>query len=368
MDQSRYKLKKMPRYPELDGWRGLSILFVMAGHLLPLGPKVLDLNATTAALGMVLFFTLSGFLITATLIYKPNVRDFLIRRVLRIVPLAWLFMIVVLLLIKAPASYLAAQLFFYSNLPPFRLTNETSALWSLCVEMQFYFGVALIFALFRRRGLYLLPVICVAVTLIRIFTHTQISIVTYKRVDEILAGATLALVYEGFFGPKPRALLARCSPYLLFPVLYLSCHQASGPLNYLRPYLASALVGATLLRPDTSFSVELRKNWLAYLATISYALYIFHGLTNVGFLGSGTKAMKYAKRVPGVILVFAMAHISTNYYEAYWIGLGRRLTGSSGSRKPPDTAPVSADQEAAITPVIACEPAAMGAEFPQGEN
>jgi len=329
----------MPRYPELDGWRGLSILFVIAGHLFPLGPKVLDLNATTAALGMVLFFTLSGFLITATLIYKPNVRNFLIRRILRIVPLACLFTIVVLLSIRAPLSYLVAQLFFYSNLPPFWLTNYTGHLWSLCVEMQFYLTVAVIFALFRRRGLYLLPVLCVTVTFIRIFTHTTISIVTYKRVDEILAGATLALVYENMFGPKPRALLARVNPYLLFPVLYLSCLGATGPLNYLRPYLASAVVGATLLRPDMSLSAGLRQKWLAYLASISYALYVFHPGMSFGFLGSGTKVVKYAKRVPGFILILVMAHLSTKYYEAYWINLGRRMTGDSGSRKPPSAPP-----------------------------
>jgi peptidoglycan/LPS O-acetylase OafA/YrhL len=340
--------RKMPRYPELDGWRGLSILFVMAGHLLPLGPQVLDLNAATAALGMVLFFTLSGFLITATLIYRPSVRDFLIRRIMRIVPLAWLFSLVVLLSIRAPLSYLPAQLFFYSNLPPFRFTLETAHLWSLCVEMQFYLTVAVIFALFRRRGLYLLPVLCVTVTLIRIFTHTTISIVTYKRVDEILAGATLALIYENMFGRKPRSLLARVNPYFLLPVLYLSCLDASGPLNYLRPYLASALVGSTLLRPDMSLSAGLRKRWLAYLANISYALYVLHPISHFGFMESGTKVMKYMKRIPSVTLVFVMAHLSTKYYEAYWINLGRRLTGDSGSRRPPSPPSVPKHENVAL--------------------
>ncbi|MGB1648440.1 MAG: acyltransferase family protein [Cycloclasticus sp.] len=45
----------------LDGWRGLSILFVLATHLLPMGPKVLRLNETSGPIGMALFFTLSGF-------------------------------------------------------------------------------------------------------------------------------------------------------------------------------------------------------------------------------------------------------------------------------------------------------------------
>ena len=54
----------MNRFQSLDGWRGLSILFVLAGHLLPLGPKSWQMNSSVAAAGMAVFFILSGFLIT----------------------------------------------------------------------------------------------------------------------------------------------------------------------------------------------------------------------------------------------------------------------------------------------------------------
>ncbi|RZA12642.1 MAG: acyltransferase, partial [Proteobacteria bacterium] len=59
--------KPVNRLEILDGWRGLSILFVMASHMLPLGPKVWELNVAAGSIGMSLFFTLSGFLITSTL-------------------------------------------------------------------------------------------------------------------------------------------------------------------------------------------------------------------------------------------------------------------------------------------------------------
>src|SRR5262245_33415169 len=55
--------QKSTRIPILDGWRAMSILLVLGSHLLPLGPKVLELNFTAGAAGMALFFTLSGFLI-----------------------------------------------------------------------------------------------------------------------------------------------------------------------------------------------------------------------------------------------------------------------------------------------------------------
>src|SRR5579863_1083369 len=85
------------RLPVLDGWRGISILCVLAGHLLPLGFKRLQLNATIATTGMTLFFVLSGFLIVSMLVRNDNVASFLIRRVCRILPLAWGYLIGVLI-------------------------------------------------------------------------------------------------------------------------------------------------------------------------------------------------------------------------------------------------------------------------------
>jgi len=72
------------RLSVLDGWRGISIGLVMAAHLLPLGPKFMQLNHVAGVLGMVIFFILSGFLITRLLLSQPPIAHFLIRRFFRI--------------------------------------------------------------------------------------------------------------------------------------------------------------------------------------------------------------------------------------------------------------------------------------------
>jgi peptidoglycan/LPS O-acetylase OafA/YrhL len=101
----------------LDGWRGLSILLVLATHLLPLGSKELNKNDTTGSLGMCLFFTLSGFLITNFLIHKPNVYDFLIRLFFRIIPLAWLYLTIALPILGPGKERMSAHLakFYYEK-------------------------------------------------------------------------------------------------------------------------------------------------------------------------------------------------------------------------------------------------------------
>ncbi len=182
------------RLSVLDGWRGISILAVLAGHLLPIGPKSLQLNATTATLGMVVFFTLSGFLITRFLMKNDDIRVFLVRQFCRVLPLAWLFMAIALTFFPSSNSTLASHFLFYANLPPISLTPVTAHLWSLCAEMQFYICIAVMVLLGGRHALYLLPLLCLTITLYRAWHGVHISIVTYFRIDEILQVA-LSLSY-----------------------------------------------------------------------------------------------------------------------------------------------------------------------------
>jgi peptidoglycan/LPS O-acetylase OafA/YrhL len=316
-------LAGMPRFMALDGWRGISILLVLAGHLFPLGPKYLNMNECIAALGMAIFFTLSGFLITTTLLYRPSVAEFLIRRLCRIVPLVWLFTLVALTLAKVSFHYYIAQMLFFSNLPPFWLTDYTGHLWSLCVEMQFYVAIALTFLAFGRRGLWSIPFFCLLVTAHRIQEHELVSIVTSVRVDEILAGGTLALICNTDGLPWIRKFLGRVNPFALLILAVAASNTLSGQICYLRPYVVAGMVGTTLFHEGRTAHF-LKVKWLAYIAAISYALYILHPIVEWGWLGSGTKFVKYAKRIPELVAVFGLAHLSTFYFEDFWIRKGKQ--------------------------------------------
>lgn len=311
---------KHGRFPVLDGWRAISILLVMGGHLFPLGPKALNVNEAVAALGMAIFFTLSGFLITTTLINRPSVTEFLIRRLCRIVPLAWAFTVVALWLARAPGADYAAQLLFYSNMPPFWLTTHTGHLWSLCVEMQFYMAIAAVVGIFGRRGLWAIPVVCVAVTAHRIQQHELLSIVTSVRVDEILSGGTLALICATPKLESLRRFIALANPFALLVIALFAANTLCGPLDYLRPYLVSCMVGSTIFR-DRRTTEFLKARPMAYIAEISYALYIFHPVAM--WLEPGSKLVKYALRIPELVAVFGLAHLSTFHFEAFWIRKGK---------------------------------------------
>lgn len=317
----------------LDGWRGISILLVLATHLLPLGPRSWHVNETAGPMGMALFFTLSGFLITRFLLTHASIPDFLIRRLFRIVPLAWLALAVALPYSGTAAADYLPNFLFYANLPPQHLTDIASHFWSLCVEMQFYMAIAIVVAVLGRRGLYLLPVVCLAVTLHRVAMGALVDIVTWRRIDEILAGGILALIHAGKFGDRPRKLVAGLNAYIILALLALASHPLTGFANYFRPYLAAALVGTTLLNPPARLLAVLHSRALGYIATISYALYVIHHLFMFTWLLEGERWVRYLKRPLLFLLTFALAHVSTFYFEHWWIQQGKKLSDKLKRRK-----------------------------------
>jgi len=325
--QSTMNVAPLKHLPLLDGWRALSITLVLVGHLLPVGPSSWALNAPTAATGMVMFFTLSGFLITRFLIEDGDIRRFLVRRLLRIVPLGWLGMLLAFVVAgEASLAEITANLFFYANLPPFFLVGPGSHFWSLCLEVQFYLSIALLVAIGGRRALFAIPLACVAITCARIFWNEPMSIVSWFRADEILAGATLALVYEGWFGDRTRKFVSHFNVFLLAPLLFASADLRTGLLPFFRPYISALMIGASLYNAPLWLRQICQWRVVTYIAQTSYALYVFHGIFVSTWLGSGDTLIKYIKRPFLFAATLICAHFSTFRYERYWNKLAKRMT------------------------------------------
>jgi peptidoglycan/LPS O-acetylase OafA/YrhL len=313
------------RFAVLDGWRALSITLVLLGHLFPMGPKAWALNGAVATTGMAIFFALSGFLVTTILLRDADVVSFLIRRIFRIVPLAWTGAFTLAILYPAEAWKLPYNLLFIANLPPQSLFAGGMHLWSLGVEVHFYLFVALLVLVARQRALLMLPVLCVAITVLRIQHGAINSPITWMRGDEILAGATLALVHTRlgpavWHGRLPWALVL-----LLLMLLAASADERTGGLNYARGYLATAAVGVSMHARSRMVQRLLATPLVRYVADVSYALYVFHGILSGTWLGAGATLEKYAKRPLLLGLTFLLAHLSTNHFERPLLAFGKRL-------------------------------------------
>lgn len=317
---------------ELDGVRAASILLILATHLLPVGPSSWALNAMTGLMGMSLFFCLSGFLITRFLYVSLTFQTFMTRRIARIAPLLLLYGFLVAGLLMQRWDSFAGIVLLYFNYDDALIVKGLSHLWSICVEFHFYIAVALVILLLGRWGFWLVPVAAAIVLYLRIDAGAHANIRTHLRVDEILSGSLLALFWLHRTHPLAQPVLRiwRRAFWILLPLWLLSSHEIGGALNYLRPYLAMGIVGAILFMPEGVIRQLCRTGVLAYIAKISYALYIWHPMAALGWLNEGDRWTLYLiKRPITFALSFALAHLSTETLEKYFVSLARGTkTGS----------------------------------------
>ncbi len=159
----------MKRVPGLDGLRAVSILLVLCGHLDgTLGfynnPAFWNHIGDIANLGVRVFFVISGYIITLLLLRETektgtiSLKQFYIRRTLRIFPASYFFILVIALAYRFgvfnlhPGDLLHA-ITYTTNYFPDR-SWWVGHLWSLSVEEQFYLlWPAMLLLLGTRKGM-----------------------------------------------------------------------------------------------------------------------------------------------------------------------------------------------------------------------
>lgn len=315
----------------LDGVRAASILFVLAAHTLPLGFPQWKLNEVAGRCGMALFFCLSGFLITTILYRNPDPIAFLIKRLFRIVPAVYLYLVIIFVLFDLPLEGLLINFLFLQNyLVDYQSLGPLSHLWSLAVEVHFYLAIGLLAALFGRRALWLIPPAALVITGLRIDGGVVSNINTHLRADEILAGGCLALL-SLHRGERLRAMLDHKKGVwvlaaVVFGLFLASGHKGAGWLVYVRPYLAAALVGLLLHSRIGIIHSVLESHAARHIANISYALYIYHPLMIWGWFNSGNLAERYLfKRPISYVMTWVAAYLSTRFWEKPWQSAARRI-------------------------------------------
>jgi peptidoglycan/LPS O-acetylase OafA/YrhL len=150
------------RVPTLDGLRALSILLVLLGHMSGTHNfATVPLFGVYANFGVRVFFIISGFLITSLLLKEVaktgriSLKDFYTRRVLRIFPAFYTFLLVVCVLSAGAVIQLRPHdlLFAFTYLMNFHFDHSWNVghLWSLAVEEQFYLLWPAVVAFCSRR-------------------------------------------------------------------------------------------------------------------------------------------------------------------------------------------------------------------------
>jgi peptidoglycan/LPS O-acetylase OafA/YrhL len=293
-----------PYMPELDSLRGVAILLVLFFHgmapvknapLSHAGNVILSVSQKGWS-GVNLFFVLSGFLITGILADNRDRQDyyrrFYIRRALRILPV--LYAILLLLLVGGWIQWrflLLSMLFLANTAPLLGVPLQYGPLWSLAVEEHFYIVWPTLIRRLSSRSLILIALIIFALTpLCREIAFARardarnfVSLYTWFNLDGLALGALLAIwLRDESFRRKylsRTALLLLGSGIALFVGIWKYPSTATA-LAATAANLASAgvLSGALLLGAGRS-KVLVDSPLLKFFGFISYGLYLVHLLT-----------------------------------------------------------------------------------------
>jgi peptidoglycan/LPS O-acetylase OafA/YrhL len=242
--------------------------------------------SATAYHGVTVFFVLSGYLITSKLLEGPiNFKRFYLRRFFRLMPAAWVFLIVVLLfsqLTGLPFTSIAevkACVFFYRNY--LGMMGVAGHFWSLSVEEQFYLAwpVTLLLA-GRHRCQWIALVGAVGCAAFRSLFWTRFAPnfpagPTMLHGDGLLVGCLMAIL---FTNPSLRPHLVRWSRFCAIPALctLLTCMYMQRPqLLLVEQFSIACLIASTTFHSASFFLRPFSFRPLTWLGTVSYSVYIW---------------------------------------------------------------------------------------------
>lgn len=293
------------RLPGLDGLRAVAILMVLCSHVLGAhGVPALPLPSGLhlGELGVRVFFVLSGYLITTLLLREMaargriSLRGFFARRVHRIFPAFYVFLLVVLALSAERIIDLRPGDALHAVTYTMNYHRERAwwlgHLWSLSVEEQFYLFWPVILALVGvRRGLLVAAAAVAAAPFIRVGTwvfwpeaRAGIGEVFPTVFDALAVGCLLAGLGDRL-GRSPRYLAALRSPlFALVPLLGLAISivpRVSFDLA-LGQSLVNVAIALTIDRcvrcPEGFTGRVLAGPVLVWIGNMSYSLYLWQQL------------------------------------------------------------------------------------------
>jgi peptidoglycan/LPS O-acetylase OafA/YrhL len=291
--------------PALDGLRAVAVFLVIFGHF--------GFEMVPAMQGVMIFFVLSGFLIT-WLLLKENERSgtvslagFYKRRTLRIFPAFYAYwLLLVLMLVVTGRAVLWPQawsaLLYTSNYytaingDP---NNGLSHTWSLAIEEQFYLLWPCVFLLLRsnlRRMTIFLVGLIGAVWIHRAVLslgfhvdQAYIFAALDTRIDGLMVGCLLAVLLKRqalaslWRGVTANALLPLATIALLAGSIYAGnvySYKYQDVFGFaIEPVLVAILVVQMISLSSTALWKWTEWRAVKYLGRISYSLYLYQQLT-----------------------------------------------------------------------------------------
>jgi peptidoglycan/LPS O-acetylase OafA/YrhL len=341
-----------------DGIRAVSILMVLITHLgvLSLLPNTTWYEYRFSALvsgttGVTIFFTISGFLITQILLNeynlkgKINLKNFFLKRILRLLPPYLLLLTTIFILIQfnyLEKNYgsLVFSFFYLMNFAPDKYYMvELGHTWSLAVEEQFYLIWPFVIQLFKKGQIFIFTTSIILVSIIAVcffepfvleFRSTSFSFSNPSRwlipaIAPIAIGCSSAaiLIYKN---DKINTLLNNSYIAFIISTLFFMSPLFL-PINLFKFYSIIQSFGVSIfliwivLNQNAKITNILELKPLRYIGKISYGLYVYQGL----FLTTGPTNKLLIQTFPlNIILTLFTAIVSYHFVENKFAEIKKR--------------------------------------------
>lgn len=330
----------------IDQWRGLSVLAVIANHLMlnRFGPwfaashshlvhaitnRISLWSANEGMVGVDIFFVISGYLITTLLLREEeqtgriSLKAFYVRRCARIMPAMFAYVGFVAILATFGLTYLKAieplkAASYLCNTKWVTCADQYGHLWSIGVEEQFYllWPLLLIFGGRFRSKLVVAAIIvgalCAVSPALQVRGWINNGLATYCLSCGVLFA--LSARFRSLFNPLRKVPTLGLAVLLLVGVSYtVTRWQETRTLGLL---LLPMLIVATVLARDSSIPGA---QLLRQIGLVSYSLYLWHVVATwvpYAYLSETFRELSF--------LAIPFAWISYRWIEQPFIRLGHR--------------------------------------------
>jgi peptidoglycan/LPS O-acetylase OafA/YrhL len=375
MNSSYARFREVQFFGSLDGLRAFSILGVIWFHSwwsTPYYPTLATLPVLRQGeWGVHIFFVISGFLITTLLLREQkrsgtiSIRDFYIRRSLRIWPLyyATLAVYIVIMLTFQRDSDRSHTFFHY--LPGFLTytytwlitppwpTGPFNLAWTLATEEQFYAFWPLVLRFLRGFWSSVVIIAAVALRLAVGYGWTKrvlppLSLparIVLSMAIPIFLGVLLAQALDSERGFRwlSAVLGAKWAAPVALAALAI-CLVPAHPAWLAASLATAALVGACVIREDNGLAPILKWRPIAWIGVLSYGMYLLNSLSvytvrlAFGRLGVFHPLILFPC---GVGVAIAAAFLSYRYFETPFLELKKRFAHMRPNPAGPSTAGIA---------------------------